>query len=169
MRQRKISATLGPTNTGKTYSAIKKLLQYSNGVIGFPLRLLARENFEATKKEIGEEKVALVTGEEKVIPEKAKYFFCTVESIPDQKFDFVAIDEVQLCADYERGHLFSEKVFSRIFKEPIITPPPLLDKNKLLLIFWRLRRATVNDLYSFGVCGELIQKSLMFPRRHHSF
>ncbi len=112
MKLRKISATLGPTNTGKTFSAIEKLLSYSNGVIGFPLRLLARENFDFVKKEVGEKYAALVTGEEKIIPEEAKYFLCTVESIPDQSFDFVAIDEVQLCSDFERGHLFTEKILN---------------------------------------------------------
>ena len=80
-------------------------------VIGFPLRLLARENFDYVKKQVGENYVALVTGEEKIIPKEAKYFFCTVESIPDNNFDFVAIDEVQLCSDFERGHLFTEKDF----------------------------------------------------------
>ena len=112
MKLTKISATLGPTNTGKTFSAIEKLLSYSNGVIGFPLRLLARENFDYVKKKVGENYVALVTGEEKIIPKEAKYFFCTVESIPDNNFDFVAIDEVQLCSDYERGHLFTEKILN---------------------------------------------------------
>ena len=112
MKLTKISATLGPTNTGKTFSAIEKLLSYPNGVIGFPLRLLARENFDFVKKEVGEKYVALVTGEEKIIPKGAKYFLCTVESIPDQSFDFVAIDEVQLCSDFERGHLFTEKILN---------------------------------------------------------
>ena len=86
MKLTKISAILGPTNTGKTFSAIEKLLTYSNGVIGFPLRLLARENFDYVKKQVGEDYVALVTGEEKKIPKEAKYFFCTVESIPDNNF-----------------------------------------------------------------------------------
>ena len=113
MKLRRISATLGPTNTGKTFSAIKKLLHYNSGVIGFPLRLLARENYELVKNQVGQEKVALVTGEEKVIPKDAKYFFCTVESIPDQRFEFLAIDEIQLCADFERGHLFTEKLLKR--------------------------------------------------------
>tara|TARA_B100000035_G_scaffold194505_1_gene166047 strand:- start:3439 stop:5775 length:2337 start_codon:yes stop_codon:yes gene_type:complete len=112
MKLTKISATLGPTNTGKTFSAIEKLLSYPNGVIGFPLRLLARENFDFVKKEVGKNHVALVTGEEKIVPKEAKYFLCTVESIPDHSFDFVAIDEVQLCSDFERGHLFTEKILN---------------------------------------------------------
>ncbi len=114
MSKNKISAVLGPTNTGKTYSAIEKLLSYENGVIGFPLRLLARENYEYVKKKIGKEYVALVTGEEKIIPQKSKYFFCTVESIPEsQNFDFVAIDEVQLASDFERGYVFTEKILNK--------------------------------------------------------
>ena len=114
MLGRKISAILGPTNTGKTYSAIKKLFSYKTGVIGFPLRLLARENYELSKRIVSEKYVALITGEEKIIPKTAKFFFCTVESIPENKqFDFVAIDEVQLAGDYERGHLFTEKILNR--------------------------------------------------------
>ena len=113
MMSSRISAILGPTNTGKTYSAIEKLLNHKNGVIGFPLRLLARENFEYAKSKLDLDSIALVTGEEKIIPENAKYFFCTVESIPDYEFDFVAIDEVQLAANFERGYLFTEKIFRK--------------------------------------------------------
>ena len=107
----KISALLGPTNTGKTYTALEKLFNYENGVIGFPLRLLARENYELGVKKAGVSNVALITGEEKIIPSNPKYFFCTVESIPsDVDYEFVAIDEVQLAADYERGYLFTERI-----------------------------------------------------------
>ena len=113
MMSSRISAILGPTNTGKTYSAIEKLLNHKNGVIGFPLRLLARENFEYAKSKLDLDSIALVTGEEKIIPENAKYFFCTVESIPDYEFDFVAIDEVQLAANFERGYLFTEKILEK--------------------------------------------------------
>ena len=114
MPKSKITAILGPTNTGKTFSAIKKLLSFKNGVIGFPLRLLARENYNFIKNEVGDDKVALITGEEKIIPEGAKYFLCTVESIPESRsFDFIAIDEVQLAADYERGYLFTEKILNK--------------------------------------------------------
>ena len=110
MYKKKISAILGPTNTGKTYTALKKLFNFNSGVIGFPLRLLARENYEFAKNEFGEINVALITGEEKIIPDNAKYFFCTVESIPDNKnFEFVAIDEIQMAADFERGFFFYRK------------------------------------------------------------
>ena len=112
--EKKISAFLGPTNTGKTYSAIQRLYKYKSGVVGFPLRLLARENYEFAKKILPINKVALITGEEKIIPKNAKYFFCTVESIPENlNFEFVAIDEVQMAADYERGYIFTEKIFNK--------------------------------------------------------
>ena len=112
--KKKISAFLGPTNTGKTYSAIQRLLKYESGVIGFPLRLLARENYEFAKKKLSINKVALITGEEKIIPKNARYFFCTVESIPERlDFEFVAIDEVQMASDFERGYIFSEKIFNK--------------------------------------------------------
>ena len=108
-----ISAILGPTNTGKTFFAIKKMLKCNNGVIGFPLRLLARENYEYTKSIVGESKVALITGEEKIIPKSAKYFFCTVESIPkNYSFDYVGIDEIQLASDFERGYVFTDKLLN---------------------------------------------------------
>ena len=108
-----ISAILGPTNTGKTFFAIKKMLKCDNGVIGFPLRLLARENYEYTKGIVGESKVALITGEEKIIPKAAKYFFCTVESIPkNYSFDYVGIDEIQLASDFERGYVFTDKLLN---------------------------------------------------------
>ena len=111
--KKKISAFLGPTNTGKTYSAIQRLLKYESGVIGFPLRLLARENYEFAKKFLSANRVALITGEEKIIPKNAKYFFCTVESIPENmSFQFVAIDEVQMASDFERGYIFTEKILN---------------------------------------------------------
>ena len=110
---KRISAILGPTNTGKTFFAVEKMLTYRNGVIGFPLRLLARENYELVAKKIGKNRVALITGEEKIIPRDAKYFFCTVEAMPDdQPFEFIAIDEVQLAANFERGYQFTDKIIN---------------------------------------------------------
>ena len=106
-------AILGPTNTGKTYSAFEKLFSYSSGIFGFPLRLLARENYDKAVKKIGLSKVALITGEEKIIPKEAKYFFCTVESMPnDISVDCVIIDEIQLASDYERGHIFTDRILN---------------------------------------------------------
>ena len=107
----KIIALLGPTNTGKTYVAIEKMLEYSNGIFGLPLRLLAREVYDKCVKKVGLDKVALITGEEKIIPSNADYFICTVESMPkDKVVEFVAIDEIQMCADRERGHIFTERM-----------------------------------------------------------
>ena len=108
-----ILAILGPTNTGKTFLAIERMLEYGNGVIGFPLRLLAREVYDKIVLKIGYERVALVTGEEKIIPPKAYYYLCTVESMPqDINFEFAAIDEIQMCADPERGHIFTDRLMN---------------------------------------------------------
>ena len=109
----KIVALLGPTNTGKTYVAIEKMLQFNSGIFGLPLRLLAREVYDTCVQKVGLEKVALITGEEKIIPSTADYFICTVESMPkDKEVDFVAIDEIQMCADRERGHIFTERLLN---------------------------------------------------------
>ena len=107
----RITAVLGPTNTGKTYLAIERMLGYRSGMVGFPLRLLARENYDKVVRLKGPGQVALVTGEEKIVPPGARYFLCTVESMPvDRRVDFLAIDEVQLCADAERGHVFTDRL-----------------------------------------------------------
>ncbi len=107
----KIIALLGPTNTGKTHVAIEKMLEHESGIFGLPLRLLAREVYDKCVEKVGKEKVALITGEEKIIPGLASYFVCTVESMPKKKeVDFVAIDEIQMCADRERGHIFTERL-----------------------------------------------------------
>ncbi len=107
----KIIALLGPTNTGKTHVAIEKMLEHNTGIFGLPLRLLAREVYDKCIKKVGVENVALITGEEKIIPSTANYFICTVESMPKNKeVDFVAIDEIQMCADRERGHIFTERM-----------------------------------------------------------
>ena len=108
---RNIIALLGPTNTGKTYVAIEKMLEFETGIFGLPLRLLAREVYDKCVNRVGVEKVALITGEEKIIPSTANYFICTVESMPKDKIvDFIAIDEIQMCADRERGHIFTERM-----------------------------------------------------------
>lgn len=107
----RVTAVLGPTNTGKTHYAVTRMLAYETGMIGLPLRLLAREIYDRVVEEKGAAKVALITGEEKIAPESATYFICTVESMPiDKQVDFVAIDEVQLCADPERGHVFTDRL-----------------------------------------------------------
>lgn len=106
-----LTALLGPTNTGKTYQAVERMLAHHSGIMGFPLRLLARENYDRIAALKGVQSVALVTGEEKIIPLTARYFCCTVEAMPlDRIFDFVAIDEIQLCADPDRGHIFTDRL-----------------------------------------------------------
>ena len=110
-QSQKIIALLGPTNTGKTYVAIEKMLEFDDGIFGLPLRLLAREVYDKCVERVGVEKIALITGEEKIIPSTANYFICTVESMPKNKeVDFVAIDEIQMCADRERGHIFTQRM-----------------------------------------------------------
>ena len=108
-----IKALLGPTNTGKTFFAIEKMLNYSTGMIGLPLRLLAREVYEKVSQKCGKQNVALITGEERIMPENPRYWICTVEAMPlSLTLDFVAIDEIQLCADLDRGHIFTDRLFN---------------------------------------------------------
>jgi ATP-dependent RNA helicase SUPV3L1/SUV3 len=107
----RITAVLGPTNTGKTWHAIDRMTGFDSGVIGFPLRLLARENYDRVVKLKGVSKVALITGEEKIIPSRSRYFLCTVEAMPvEREFDFLGVDEIQLCGDPERGHVFTDRL-----------------------------------------------------------
>ena len=113
MKKNKITAVLGPTNTGKTFLAIETMLSFDTGMMGFPLRLLAREVYDKVIKKVDANKVALITGEEKIIPANAKYYFCTVESMPiDKVLDFVGIDEIQMCSDHERGHIFTDRLLN---------------------------------------------------------
>ena len=104
-------ALLGPTNTGKTHRAVERMLEHTNGMIGLPLRLLAREVYDRVSARVGEDRVALVTGEEKRVPRRPDYWVCTTEAMPlSHEVDFVAIDEVQLARDDERGHVFTERL-----------------------------------------------------------
>ena len=113
MKKNKLVAVLGPTNTGKTYLAIETMLSFETGMIGFPLRLLAREVYDKVIKKVDPSKVALITGEEKIIPINAKYYLCTVESMPiDKNLEFVGIDEIQMCTDHERGHIFTDRLLN---------------------------------------------------------
>jgi ATP-dependent RNA helicase SUPV3L1/SUV3 len=108
---RDVTAVLGPTNTGKTHLAIERLVAHESGVIGLPLRLLAREVYGRVCDRVGVDKVALVTGEEKIQPAGARYFVCTVEAMPrETDLAFAAIDEVQLAGDLERGHIFTDRI-----------------------------------------------------------
>jgi ATP-dependent RNA helicase SUPV3L1/SUV3 len=107
----RVTAVLGPTNTGKTYLAIERMLGHRSGMMGFPLRLLARENYDRVVEAKGARHVALVTGEEKIVPPSARYFLCTVESMPlDRPVSFLGVDEIQLCADPDRGHIFTDRL-----------------------------------------------------------
>jgi len=109
----RVRAVLGPTNTGKTHLAITRMLAHASGIIGFPLRLLARENYDRMVAVKGERYVALITGEEKIVPPEARWFACTVEAMPlDRRTEFVAVDEIQLCADADRGHIFTDRLLN---------------------------------------------------------
>ena len=133
-------AILGPTNTGKTYLAFDRMMAYQSGIFGFPLRLLARENYDKAVKQVGINKVALVTGEEKFIPKEAKYFFCTVESIPKNlNAECVVIDEIQLASDYERGHIFTDNLLNTRGEYETILLGSLTIKSLLLRMFPKIK------------------------------
>src|SRR3954447_3490255 len=107
----RLVAVLGPTNTGKTHLAVERMLGHASGMIGLPLRLLAREIYDRVVKLKGARAVALITGEEKIVPPRPHYFVCTVEAMPlSVEVEFLAVDEIQLCADPERGHVFTHRL-----------------------------------------------------------
>ncbi|MDS9468449.1 helicase-related protein [Paracoccus sp. MBLB3053] len=108
----RVTAVLGPTNTGKTHYAIERMLAHRTGVIGLPLRLLAREVYDRIVKARGPSVVALVTGEERIVPDRVQYWVATTEAMPEVGADFVALDEIQLCADPERGHVFTDRLMN---------------------------------------------------------
>ena len=111
VRAPRVIAVLGPTNTGKTHLAIERMLGHRSGMIGFPLRLLARENYDRVCRLRGTGVAALITGEERIVPPSPRYFLCTVEAMPlDRPVEFLAIDEIQMCADRERGHVFTDRL-----------------------------------------------------------
>src|SRR5215468_9860210 len=108
-----VTAVLGPTNTGKTHLAIERMLSHSSGMIGLPLRLLAREVYNRCVERVGAESVALVTGEEKIKPQNPRFWVATVEAMPrDLDVAFLAVDEIQLAADLERGHVFTDRMLN---------------------------------------------------------
>jgi ATP-dependent RNA helicase SUPV3L1/SUV3 len=110
-RARGVTAVLGPTNTGKTHLAIERMLAHPTGMIGLPLRLLAREVYLRVVERVGVDKVALVTGEEKIKPDRPRYWISTIEAMPrDLDVAYVAIDEIQLAADMDRGHVFTDRL-----------------------------------------------------------
>ncbi|MGO4707046.1 helicase-related protein [Microvirga sp. 2MCAF38] len=117
-RSRGVTAVLGPTNTGKTHLAIERMLAHESGMIGLPLRLLAREVYQRVLEKVGPHNVALVTGEEKIKPDKPRYWISTVEAMPrDLDVAFVAIDEIQLAADLDRGHVFTDRLLNQRGRE----------------------------------------------------
>ena len=129
-----VLALLGPTNTGKTYLALERMLEHKSGMIGFPLRLLARENYDRVAAARGADSVALITGEERIVPKSPRFFVCTVEAMPlDRRVDFLAVDEIQLAADRERGHVFTDRLLHARAREETMflgaeTIRPLLQK-----------------------------------------
>ena len=137
----RLAAVLGPTNTGKTHYAITRMLGHQTGVFGLPLRLLAREVYDRVVALRGPSAVALVTGEERIIPARPKYWIATVEAMPlDIGADFVAVDEIQLCADPPRGHVFTDRLLSmRGRRETLLLGAETMKGviRALLLIPWR--------------------------------
>ena len=129
-----VTAVLGPTNTGKTHLAIERMLAHSSGVIGLPLRLLAREVYNKVADRVGKDSVALVTGEEKIKPPNPRFWICTVEAMPrDLDVAFLAVDEVQLGADFERGHVFTDRMLNARAREETLvlgaaTVRPMVEK-----------------------------------------
>jgi ATP-dependent RNA helicase SUPV3L1/SUV3 len=116
-----VTAVLGPTNTGKTHFAIERMLAHKSGMIGLPLRLLAREVYDKVVRLKGAQVAALITGEEKIVPPHARYYVCTVEAMPlDIGVAFLAVDEIQLCADPERGHIFTDRLLNARGEEETI-------------------------------------------------
>ena len=117
-RPRRVTAVIGPTNTGKTHIAVERMLQYRTGIIGLPLRLLAREVYNKVVEKAGESAVALITGEEKIKPRNPRYWVSTVEAMPrDLSVDFVAVDEIQLAGTLDRGHVFTDRLLNRRGRE----------------------------------------------------
>src|ERR1044072_6342470 len=113
-----VTAVLGPTNTGKTHLAIERMLAHSSGMIGLPLRLLARELYNKVADRIEASEVALITGEEKIKPPNPRFWVSTVEAMPrDLDPGFLAIDEIQIAADFERGHVFTDRILNRRGRE----------------------------------------------------
>jgi ATP-dependent RNA helicase SUPV3L1/SUV3 len=134
-RIRNVTAVLGPTNTGKTHLAIERMLGHATGLIGLPLRLLAREVYDKVAARVGTGNVALITGEEKIRPERPRYWVCTVEAMPRvADVDFLAIDEVQLAADPERGHVFTDRLLH------------VRGRQETLLLGAQTMREAINDL-----------------------
>src|ERR1700712_942081 len=160
----KVTAILGPTNTGKTFFAIERMLAHKSGMIGLPLRLLAREVFDRIVKLRGPHEVALITGEEKIVPKAARFHVCTVEAMPlDIPVACVVIDEIQLCADPERGHVFTDRLLhARGLEETLLLGSDTMRGviQKFIPKAWFISRARFSDLAYTGS-----KKLTRLPRR----
>jgi ATP-dependent RNA helicase SUPV3L1/SUV3 len=160
----KVTAVLGPTNTGKTFFAIERMLAHKSGMIGLPLRLLAREVYDGIVKLRGPNEVALITGEEKIVPRNPRFYVCTVEAMPlDIPVACLVIDEIQLCADPERGHVFTDRLLNARGEEETM----LLGSDTMRGIIqrfipkaWFIARARFSDLAYTGA-----KKLTRLPRR----
>ncbi|GEP04960.1 helicase-related protein [Methylobacterium oxalidis] len=163
-RARGVTAVLGPTNTGKTHLAIERMLAHPTGMIGLPLRLLAREVYLRVVARVGPEKVALVTGEEKIKPDRPRYWIATIEAMPrDLDVAFVAIDEIQLAADMDRGHVFTDRLLYQRGREETLligsaTMQPLVES-----LIPGVRTTTRPRLSQLSFAGE--KKLSRLPRR----
>ena len=160
----KVTAVLGPTNTGKTHFAIERMLAHKSGMIGLPLRLLAREVYDRIVKLRGPHEVALITGEEKIVPKAPRFYVCTVEAMPlDIPVACLVIDEIQLCADPERGHVFTDRLLhARGEEETMLLGSDTMRGiiQKFIPKAWFISRARFSDLAYTGA-----KKLTRLPRR----
>ncbi|HKQ44178.1 MAG TPA: helicase-related protein [Rhizomicrobium sp.] len=160
----KVTAVLGPTNTGKTFFAIERMLAHKSGMIGLPLRLLAREVYDRIVKLRGPHEVALITGEEKILPKAPRFYVCTVEAMPlDIPVACLVIDEIQLCADPERGHVFTDRLLhARGLEETMLLGSDTMRGiiQKFIPKAWFISRARFSDLAYTGA-----KKLTRLPRR----
>ena len=160
----KVTAVLGPTNTGKTHFAIERMLAHKTGMIGLPLRLLAREVYDRIVRLRGPQEVALITGEEKIVPKNPRFYVCTVEAMPlDIPAACLVIDEIQLCADPERGHVFTDRLLhARGTEETLLLGSDTMRGiiQKFIPKTWFISRARFSDLAYTGA-----KKLTRLPRR----
>jgi len=160
----KVTAVLGPTNTGKTFFAIERMLAHKSGMIGLPLRLLAREVYDRIVKQRGPQEVALITGEEKIVPKAPRFYVCTVEAMPlDIAVACLAVDEIQLCADPERGHVFTDRLLNaRGTEETMLLGSDTMRGiiQRFIPTAWFISRARFSDLAYTGA-----KKLTRLPRR----
>lgn len=164
VRAHGVTAVLGPTNTGKTHLAIERMIGHQSGMIGLPLRLLAREVYQRVVEKVGLHNVALVTGEEKIKPDKPKYWISTVEAMPkDIDTAFVAVDEIQLAADFDRGHVFTDRILNQRGREETLLIGSETMRPMLETLIPGIRVTTRPRLSTLSFAGE--KKISRLPRR----